>query len=93
MQGKRVEIHNPGGVAVEMTSWVLSDEAANHHVFPSFTLPGGTTATVWTKAGTDKWDRSVLGTNSGAVWNSDGDTATLTTDNGTLEIQSLRTTR
>jgi micrococcal nuclease len=81
MQGERVEIRNPGSVAVEMTSWVLSDEATNRYVFPSFTLPGGATATVWTKAGTDNGTDLYWGRTQ-AVWNNDGDIATLTTGNG-----------
>ena len=81
MQGERVEIRNPGSMAVEMTGWALSDEAANRYVFPSFTLPGGATAAVWAKAGTDNGTDLYWGRTQ-AVWNNDGDTATLATGNG-----------
>lgn len=80
--GELVQLHNVGA-AVNMTGWMLSDASVADYTFPAFTLNSGATVTVWTRSGTDTttdlfWGRAQ------AVWNNDGDTATLMDSNGSI---------
>jgi len=62
------------------------DEGEKHtYTFPPFTLSSGATVTLYTVQGTDSatelyWGRSL----NSAVWNNEGDTASLYDASGTL---------
>lgn len=82
-----VVIENTGSSGVDITDWTLSDETAKTFTFPSETLAVGETAVVTTNEtptgaapSTDytyNWDE-------GNVWNSGGDTATLSDTTETI---------
>lgn len=73
---ERVILENTSTTAVNLTGWTLSDAKGHVYAFPSFTVPEGFVFTVWTGKGVDTfanlyWQRAA------AVWNNQGDTATL----------------
>ena len=76
-----VEIQNGTAGAVGMESWTLRDAKNHVFTFPVFSLPAGAGVKVWTKAGTDDADNLFWGRRA-AVWNNEGDTATLRDENG-----------
>ncbi len=61
-----------------MNGWKLFDVANARFTFPAFTLASGASVNVWVRSGTNTVTDLFWGRNS-AVWNNDGDTATLTT--------------
>lgn len=76
--GEQVSLRNAGADAVALDGWTIHDGATtpNTYTFPAFSLASGAAVTVWVKAGTDSamdlyWGRA------SAVWNNDGDTATV----------------
>jgi len=75
-EGERVELRNGGDTAADLTGWTLEDAASYRYPFPAFTLAAGATVTVWVKAGADTASDLYSGRES-AVWNNDGDTATV----------------
>jgi hypothetical protein len=89
---EEVLLHNAGDEDVDLTNWVLSDEL-NHpgqpftFTFPSFTLLSGFDVAVHTGEGTDDGKNLFWGRTE-AVWNNNGDRATLTDATGT-QIDSL----
>jgi hypothetical protein len=82
-EGERVSLQNTGPAEIDMTGWVLSDLAGHAYVFPAFVLPAGGTVVVHICAGTDTLTDLHWGWCS-AVWNNDGDTASLFDANGQL---------
>jgi len=83
LNGEYVVIKNIGEVDVDMTGWILKDEANHQYKFPTFTLKVGSTVTVYTGSGTNTETELYWG--SGApIWNNDGDTAYLYNKNGDL---------
>lgn len=76
--GERVDLRNAGAGAVALNGWTIHDGATtpNTYTFPAFSLAGGAAVTVWVKAGTDSATDVYWGRAS-AVWNNDGDTATV----------------
>ena len=71
-----VEISNPGTSDVSLAGWTLEDGQNHTYSFPEISLAAGATVKVHSGNGTDTvtdlfWNRS------SAVWNNDGDTATL----------------
>jgi len=89
LNGEWVKITNSGSNSVVMTSWSLSDDGNKHvYRFPSFSLSSGSTVTVFTGSGTNTADKLYMRF-SRAVWNNDGDTATLKDSHGNV-IDQLR---
>jgi phosphatidylserine/phosphatidylglycerophosphate/cardiolipin synthase-like enzyme len=80
-----VEISNDGAISVTLTAWTLSDAAntPNVFVFPVFTLAPGGAVKVWVTEGMDDAGNLYWG-RGGAVWNNDGDEATLRDEVGNL---------
>ncbi len=84
LQAEWVSVANVDETAVNLTGWTIADEETrNTYTFPLFTLNPGADVTVHSGAGNDTatdlyWSRS------SAVWNNDGDTATLADANGTV---------
>jgi hypothetical protein len=81
VQGEYVLIENLGGHYATMTGWTLCDAVDNCYTVSFFILSVGSQVRVWTKSGA--WDDSNLywGRDQ-AVWNNDGDTATLRNGGG-----------
>jgi len=87
LNGEWVRISNSGSDPVTMTSWSLSDEGNKHvYRFPSFTLSAGSSVTVYTGSGANTATALYMGF-SQAVWNNDGDTATLKDTAGNIISQ------
>ncbi len=83
LAGEFAEVVNGGPGATTLTGWTLRDLAANVFTFPPFELAPGAAVKVWVKTGVDSaedlfWNRGT------AVWNNDGDTATLSDSTGVL---------
>jgi len=84
LQEERITVANADETAVNITGWTITDEGTrNTYTFPVFTLDPGAGVTVHSGAGNDTatdlyWGRG------GAVWNNDGDLATLADANGTV---------
>ena len=81
---ERVTVVNAEAAAVNLTGWTITDEGTrNTYTFPLFTLDPGAAVTVHSGAGNDTatdlyWGRGT------AVWNNDGDIATLADATGTV---------
>jgi Flp pilus assembly protein TadB len=88
MQGEFLKIVNSGRSAVNMTNWILCDEADHRFAFPAFTLRPGSYVRIWTKAGIDTATDLYWGRGQ-AVWNRTGDCAYLQDRDGSL-ITSYR---
>lgn len=86
--GEFVRIVNDGATAVNMSGWMLQDDARTPHVytFPAFTLAPGAFVQVWTGAGQDD-DANLYWAFGFAIWNNDGDVATLFTSSGEMVSQ------
>lgn len=84
--GEWVVVTNEGNEAMDLTGYVVSDEAGHAYVFPDgFTLDAGRSVTLHTGSGTDT--ATELYWNYGgatAVWNNGGDTVTVTDDRGNV---------
>ncbi len=81
--GEFVALHNFGDT-VQLTGWKLFDLANTQFTFPPFSLAPGATVNVWVRSGTDTTGDLYWGRSS-AVWNNDGDTATLADDEGVIQ--------
>lgn len=87
LNGEWVRITNSGPDSVTMTGWRLSDEGNKHvYRFPTFTLSSGSSVTVYTGSGTNTATALYMRF-SQAVWNNDGDTATLKDTAGNIISQ------
>lgn len=87
LNGEWVKITNEGTSPISMSCWTLSDENNKHsYRFPIFTLDAGASVKVYTGSGTDTATELYFG-QSLAVWNNDGDTATLADSNGSVVAQ------
>ncbi|MBN1324502.1 MAG: lamin tail domain-containing protein [Methanotrichaceae archaeon] len=81
-----VEIENQGTAIQEMTGWTLADEANHEYNFPEgFTLAPHAKVKVHTGSGEDTTEALFMNYKR-AIWNDDGDVATLL--DGTGEIVS-----
>ncbi len=76
VSGEYVLIENRGTEPVDMGNWTLSDRASHIFRFPQFVLAPGTEVRIWTKDGTDSQNDLYWGSGT-AIWNNQGDTATL----------------
>lgn len=82
--GEAVTITNAGDTAVNLTGWTIADEGASStYTFPVFSLPPGAEVSLHTGEGSDNATALYWGRKT-AVWNNDGDTATLADANGTV---------
>lgn len=90
--GEFVRIINTGATAVDMTGWTLQDDARTPHVytFPPFTLGPDAAVQVWTGSGPDS-AANLYWRFGFAIWNNDGDVATLYTAAGELVSQCAYT--
>ncbi|HET7173271.1 MAG TPA: lamin tail domain-containing protein [Nocardioidaceae bacterium] len=77
-----IELRNGGSGSVSLAGWRISDASIHTFAFPAgFTLPAGGTVRVHTGSGRDTATDLYWGEGS-AVWNNDGDTATLRNGSG-----------
>lgn len=77
-----VEIRNFDTKPIKLGGWKLLDEGPNHtYTFPNYTMDPGQTCRIYTNQNHPEW----CGLNWGdgnAIWNNDGDTATLKDSSG-----------
>ncbi len=84
LNGEYVVICNATGAAVALGGWHLQDEGPHHsYTFPAFTLRAGARVTVHSGAGRNT-ATDLYWNSDGAVWNNDGDCASLVNAAGTL---------
>lgn len=82
-----VDVRNDGSTILDATEFTLEDEVGYEYAFPDgFALDAGATVRVHTGDGTDSATDLYWGRGS-AVWNDDGDTASLRDDNGRLAVE------
>jgi competence protein ComEC len=78
---------NTGDSSLDLGGWVLADAAGHRYTFPSgVTLAPGERVTVYTGSGTDGAGELYWGAD-GAIWNNDGDTVLVTTDEGAVVVE------
>ncbi len=79
-----VVFRNSGETALALGGWTVTDAAGKTYTVPEgYTLAAGATVTLHTGSGTDTETDLYWGAGS-PVWNNDGDTVTVRTDNGTI---------
>jgi len=83
LNGEWVEISNPGESDENLAGWKLEDRQNHTYTFPDFILKAGASARIHTGIGSDTsedlyWNRNT------AIWNNDGDTATLKDASGDI---------
>ncbi|ABN57640.1 MULTISPECIES: MBL fold metallo-hydrolase [Methanoculleus] len=84
LQEEWIAVANADETAVNLTGWTITDEGTrNTYTFPVYTLDPGADVTVHSGAGNDTATDLYWGRGS-AVWNNDGDLATLADANGTV---------
>jgi competence protein ComEC len=78
-------IENGGPEAIFLTGWRLEDAAIRTNIFnfPSFRLAAGAQVKIWTRRGVSDGTDIYWGSDT-AIWNNDGDTATLFDESGAL---------
>ncbi|MFC6724775.1 lamin tail domain-containing protein, partial [Halobium palmae] len=81
--GEYVAVESTAETPLDLTGWTVEDEAGKRYAFPDgLVVPPGAMIRLYTGEGTDRvdlhWGRS------GAVWNDDGDTASVFDDGGDL---------
>lgn len=82
-----IELTNEGNSLVDMTGWMLSDEANHVYHFPSdFTLESGDSVTIYTGSGSDSSTELSWGSGT-AVWNNTGDTIIVRNNDGDTVIE------
>lgn len=69
----------------DLTNWNINDASSHSYIFPAFTLGSGSSFTLYTGGGTNTqtelyWNSKY--TPCPAIWNNDGDTLYLNTQNG-----------
>lgn len=84
LNGEWVDIRNTGTQAQELTAWTLTDEAGHTYRFPTaFTLEVGESVRIHSGSGEDTGHDLYWGSGR-AIWNNDGDTATLKDATGSI---------
>jgi len=83
LNGEWVEIANQGDADVNLTGWTLQDQQNHTFAFSDFALKAGTKAMIHTGEGNNT-DADLYWNRSGAVWNNDGDVATLKDISGNI---------
>ncbi|MDN7013505.1 MBL fold metallo-hydrolase [Methanoculleus sp. FWC-SCC3] len=84
LQEEWIAVANADETAANLTGWTITDEGTrNTYTFPVYTLDPGADVTVHSGAGNDTATDLYWGRGS-AVWNNDGDLATLADANGTV---------
>jgi competence protein ComEC len=77
---------NEGDGSLELTGWTVQDESGKTYRFPDgFTLAAGATVTLHTGSGTDT-DTDLYWDVGRPVWNNDGDTVTVTNNEGNVVL-------
>jgi hypothetical protein len=80
---EHVRIAHDGAAPIQLFGWTLRDAADHTYTFPAFTLPPGEVVSVWTGRGADDPNNLFWGRRQ-AVWNNNGDTATLADPTGAV---------
>lgn len=84
LNGEWVEISNSGNSGVDLTGWTLNDNGNHVYNFPSgFRIKSGNSVKIHTGSGTDT-EFDLYWNSSRAIWNNDGDTATVKDKEGVV---------
>lgn len=84
IDGEYVLIRNSGAAVANLAGWTLTDGGGHHsYVFPPVAIAPGAELRLWTRAGADDAANLYWGSR-GAIWNNDGDSATLRDAAGNL---------
>jgi len=83
LNGEWIEISNQGESDENLAGWKLEDRQNHTYAFPDFILKAGASVRIHTGVGSDTsedlyWNRNT------AIWNNDGDTATLKDASGEI---------
>jgi len=78
-----IVIENQADVPVDLTGWMVCDEANHRYLFPNFVLSGKTRVTLRTGLGKNTENELFWGSKS-PVWNNDGDTIFIRDSEGNL---------
>ncbi|WP_232702480.1 lamin tail domain-containing protein [Halobacterium wangiae] len=82
-----VVFENAGDDSLDLSGWTVGDEADHSYTVPEgVTLDPGTTVTLYTGSGTDSATELYWGADA-PVWNNDGDTVFVRTDDGELVVE------
>ncbi|WP_267643489.1 lamin tail domain-containing protein [Haloarchaeobius amylolyticus] len=82
-----VVFSNDGDAAVDMSGWTVTDAAGNSYTVPDgFTLEAGASVTLHTGSGEDT-DTDLYWGSGSPIWNNDGDTVIVQTDNGETVLE------
>jgi micrococcal nuclease len=85
LNGEYIIICNTGGKRADLSGWRVQDVGPNFtYTFPSFSLAAGGKVTLYSGTGTNSSTRLYWGRKYGAVWNNDGDCASLINTGGKL---------
>lgn len=82
-EGEYAALINEGAASQSMAGWGIADVAGNRYTFPDFALASGAMVRIWVRSGVNTASDLYWGVGR-AVWNNDGDTATLRDQGGTV---------
>jgi len=80
-----IVIENQADEPVDLTGWMVCDEANHRYLFPKFVLSGKASVTLRTGLGRNAEDELFWGSGS-PVWNNDGDTIFIRDSEGNLVL-------
>jgi competence protein ComEC len=86
LNGETVVFTNTGETALDLSGWTVRDDSGRTYTVPNGTsIAPGETLTLYTGSGTNTQTALYWGSNS-PIWNNDGDTVTVRTDDGTTVL-------
>ena len=78
-----IVIENREDISIDLTGWIVYDEAHHRYLFPNFILEAGATVTLRTCLGKNTQSELFWGSRS-PIWNNDGDTIFIRDSQGQL---------
>ncbi len=82
-----VVFENTGDAPIDLSGWTVEDAAGARYAFPEgFTLDPGERVTLHTGSGNDT-ETDLYWSRGSPVWNNDGDTVIVRSDNGTIVVK------
>jgi micrococcal nuclease len=85
LNGEFIVFTNEGNISLELTGWMVLDEANNEYFFPSFSLGNGSSVTLYIGSGTDSSTELYWGSTK-SIWNNGGDELYLRDSQGYLVV-------
>ena len=83
LNGEFIVFTNEGNTSLELTGWMVLDEANNEYFFPSFSLGNGSSVTLFIGSGKDSGAELYWGSTK-SIWNNGGDELFLRDSQGYL---------